>query len=130
MIATVILKRMLKQSDHLDKAFHALADPTRRGILERLSHGPASVSELARPYRTTLAAIHQHVQVLEASGLVVTAKTGRTRTCRISADAVARAEQWLSERRQLWEHRFDLLGKLVEDADPPSPRSRKRKKKP
>lgn len=128
MIAAVILKRMLKQADQLDKAFHALADATRRGILERLSEGPASVSELARPYRTTLAAIHQHVQVLEASGLIVTEKLGRTRTCSISADAVARAEQWLSERRGLWERRFDLLGKLVEDKRLAARRSRTRKK--
>jgi DNA-binding transcriptional ArsR family regulator len=105
---------MLKQSDELDRAFHALADSTRRGILERLSQGPASVSELAQPYRSTFAAIHQHVQVLEASGLIFTEKTGRTRTCRISTDAVARAEHWLSDRRRLWEDRFDLLGKLVE----------------
>ena len=125
----MILKHMLKQSDELDKAFHALADATRRGILERLSQGPASVSELAQPYRSTLAAIHQHVQVLEASGLIVTEKTGRTRTCRISADAVARAERWLSERRQLWEDRFELLGKLVEHSSlqPRQPRQRKRK---
>jgi DNA-binding transcriptional ArsR family regulator len=121
---------MLKQSDDLDKTFHALADATRRGILERLSQGPASVSELAQPYRSTLAAIHQHVQVLEASGLIVTEKTGRTRTCRISADAVARAEQWLSERRRLWEDRFDLLGQLVEHKSLQSMPSRKRKRKP
>jgi DNA-binding transcriptional ArsR family regulator len=121
---------MLKQSDELDRAFHALSDPTRRGILERLSQGPASVSELAQPYRSTLAAIHQHVQVLETSGLIVTEKEGRTRTCRISADAVARAEQWLSERRRLWEDRFDLLGKLVEHKSLQSKLSRKRKRKP
>src|SRR5579863_9811367 len=121
---------MLKHSNELDKAFHALADATRRGILERLSQGPASVSELAQPYRTTLAAIHQHVQVLEASGLIVTEKTGRTRTCRISADAVARAEQWLSERRRLWEDRFDLLGQIVERESLESRRSPKRKRKP
>jgi len=121
---------MLKQSDELDRAFHALADATRRGILERLSQGPASVSELAQPYRSTLAAIHQHVQVLEASGLIVTEKTGRTRICRISADAVARAEQWLSERRRLWEDRFDLLGKLVEQKSLQPRLSRKGKRKP
>jgi DNA-binding transcriptional ArsR family regulator len=123
----MILKYMLKQSDELDRAFHALADPTRRGILDRLSQGPASVSELAQPYRSTLAAVHQHVQVLEASGLIVTEKTGRTRTCRISADAVARAERWLSERRRLWEDRFDLLGKLVEQKSLQSQHKRKRK---
>jgi DNA-binding transcriptional ArsR family regulator len=108
---------MLEYQDHLDRAFHALADATRRGILDRLSRGPASVSELAKPYASSLAAIHQHVQVLEASGLVVTEKRGRTRECRISSDAVLRVERWLSERRQLWEYRFDQLGRLVEGGE-------------
>jgi DNA-binding transcriptional ArsR family regulator len=125
----MLLKRMLKQSNELDRAFHALADATRRGILERLSRGPASVSELAQPYRSTLAAVHQHVQVLEASGLIVTEKVGRTRTCTISTDAVARAEQWLSERRRLWEDRFDLLGQLVEQRSRQPGSARKRKAK-
>ncbi|WP_415858186.1 ArsR/SmtB family transcription factor [Burkholderia ubonensis] len=83
-------------------------------MLERLSRGPASVSELAEPYGTSLAAIHQHVQVLEASGLVVTEKRGRVRECRISSEAVQRVENWLSERRLPWESRFDRLGKLLE----------------
>lgn len=108
---------MLEYQDHLDRAFHALADATRRGILDRLSRGPASVSELAKPYASSLAAIHQHVQVLEASGLVVTEKRGRIRECRISSDAVLRVERWLSERRQLWEYRFDQLGRLVEGCE-------------
>ncbi len=108
---------MLKYERELDKAFHALADSTRRGILDRLSQGPASVSELARPYSTSLAAIHQHVQVLEASGLVVTEKHGRTRECRLSTEAVLRVETWLSDRRLLWEDRFDRLGKLIEDGE-------------
>lgn len=72
------------------------------------------MSELAAPFETTLAAIVQHVQVLEASGLITTEKVGRTRTCRISAEAVARAERWLSERRELWEARLDRLGALLE----------------
>lgn len=105
---------MLEYSEQLDKAFHALADATRRGILDRLAQGPASVSALAEPYGMTLAAIHQHVRVLEESGLVVTEKRGRTRECRISAEAVQRVEDWLSERRQLWERRFDRLGALLE----------------
>jgi len=108
-----ILKNMLEYKTALDKAFHALADSTRRGILDRLSLGPASVSELAKPFDATLAAIHQHVQVLEASGLIVTEKHGRVRECRISAEAVLRVETWLSERRQLWENRFDRLGRLL-----------------
>jgi DNA-binding transcriptional ArsR family regulator len=105
---------MLEYSEQLDRAFHALADATRRGMLERLSQGPASVSELARPYDMSLAAVHQHVQVLEESGLIVTEKRGRTRECRISSEAVQRVESWLSERRQLWESCFDRLGKLLE----------------
>lgn len=75
------------------------------------------MSELAKPYSLSLAAIHQHVQVLEASGLVVTEKHGRTRECRISGEAVLRVEIWLSERRLLWEDRFDLLGKLLESGE-------------
>ena len=105
---------MLEYSDPLDKAFHALADGTRRGILDRLSRGPASVSELAKPYSASLAAIHQHVQILEASGLILTQKRGRTRECRISGEAVRRVETWLGERRLLWEDRFDRLGQLLE----------------
>lgn len=111
---TAILKHMLKQSSELDQIFHALSDPTRRAVLDRLTQGPASVSELAAPFETTLAAIVQHVQVLEASGLIATEKIGRTRMCRISPEAVARAERWLSERRALWEDRFDRLGALLE----------------
>lgn len=106
---------MVDRSAELDRAFHALADATRRGILERLSRGPASVSELAKPYASSLAAIQQHVQVLEASGLIITEKHGRTRECRISGDAILRVEHWLSERRQLWEHRFDQLESLLEN---------------
>jgi len=109
-----ILKQMVERPTELDRAFHALADATRRGILDRLSRGPASVSELAEPYTSSLAAIHQHVQVLEASGLIITQKLGRTRECRISSDAVLRVERWLNERRQLWEYRLDQLGRMVE----------------
>ena len=105
---------MIEHSNELDRAFHALADATRRGILDRLSRGPASVSELAEPFASSLAAIQQHVQVLEASGLIITEKRGRTRECRISSNAILCVERWLSERRQLWEHRLDQLGILVE----------------
>ncbi len=108
---------MLKSHDPLDLAFHALSDGTRRGMLERLSRGPASVSELAAPYASTLAAIQQHVQVLESSGLIVTQKVGRTRECRLSRETVARVEGWLTDRRQLWEERFDRLGALLENGD-------------
>lgn len=110
---TAILKHMLYQSPQLDRVFHALSDPTRRAVLDRLTQGPASVSELAAPFGTTLAAIVQHVQVLEASGLISTEKVGRTRTCCVSAEAIARAEQWLSERRALWEARLDRMETYV-----------------
>lgn len=101
---------MLNQTADLDRVFQALADPGRRIMVERLSRGPATVSELARPLTMSLAAVLQHVQVLEASGLVKSQKTGRTRTCSINPTALRSAEQWISERRTLWERRLDRLG--------------------
>jgi DNA-binding transcriptional ArsR family regulator len=79
-------------------------------MVERLSVGPASVSELGRPLAMSLAAVVQHVQVLEASGLVRSQKVGRTRTCQIDPVVLRSAEQWISERRALWERRLDRLG--------------------
>ena len=105
-----ILKYMLDQAADLDRVFHALADPSRRVMVERLSAGPASVSELGRPLAMSLAAVLQHVQVLEASGLVRSHKTGRTRTCSIEQAALRSAESWIAERRTLWERRLDQLG--------------------
>jgi|SRR5271165_3455814 len=101
----------------LDRVFQALADPGRRLMVERLSQGPASVSELGRPLAMSLAAVVQHVQVLEASGLVRSQKVGRTRTCSINAPALRSAEQWISERRSLWERRLDRLGDYLADTD-------------
>jgi DNA-binding transcriptional ArsR family regulator len=118
---------MLNQSHALDRTFHALSDATRRALLDRLTRGPASVSELAGPFDSSLAAIVQHVQVLEASGLITTEKVGRTRTCRISTEAVLRAEQWLTERRQLWEARFDRLGAILEGPGAQTPKAKTRK---
>ena len=109
-----ILKCMLDQTADLDRVFQALADPGRRGMMERLAQGPASVSELARPLHITLAAVLQHIQVLEASGLVRSQKTGRTRTCTINPSALRSAEQWISARRALWERRLDRLGEVLE----------------
>ena len=100
---------MLNESTRLDLAFQALADPTRRGMLARLSRGPASVSELAQPYRMTLPAVMQHLQMLEASGLVRSKKKGRVRTCRLEPKALATAETWIAEQRALWEGRLDRL---------------------
>jgi DNA-binding transcriptional ArsR family regulator len=97
----------------LDATFHALADPGRRAMVERLCRGPASVSELARPLDMTLSAVVQHLAVLEASGLVRSEKLGRVRTCRIEAEALRTAERWISERRTLWERRLDRLGQYL-----------------
>jgi DNA-binding transcriptional ArsR family regulator len=113
---------MLNQTGDLDRVFQALADPGRRLMVERLSLGPASVSELARPMAMSLAAVVQHVQVLEACGLVRSQKVGRTRTCAINPGVLRSAEDWISERRTTWERRLDRLGDyLAETADEPDP---------
>lgn len=96
-----------------DCVFGALGDATRRAIVTQLGGGPASVSELARPLPLTLAAVVQHVQVLEASGLVATRKQGRVRTCHLVPDALLEAERWLARRRALWEGRLDRLEALL-----------------
>lgn len=111
---------MLNQVADLDRVFQALADPGRRIMLERLSTGPASVSELAKPLSMSLAAVVQHVQVLEASGLVRSQKLGRTRTCQLNPTVLRSAEHWLADRRTLVERRLDRLGEyLAETADTP-----------
>jgi DNA-binding transcriptional ArsR family regulator len=104
---SVILKDMLNQ---LDMTFQALADPTRRAIVERLARGPVSVSDLAKPLSMSLPAVMQHLSVLNASGLVVSEKTGRVRTCRIEPQALSVAEAWINDRRTEWERRLDRLG--------------------
>ena len=101
----------------LDLAFQALADPTRRLMVERLSQGPASVSELARPLDMTLSAVVQHLAVLEASGLVRSHKVGRVRTCRIEPTALHSAERWIGERRASWERRLDRLGMYLDETE-------------
>ena len=108
---------MLNQQSSLDLIFQALADPTRRQMVERLSRGPASVSELAQPFAMSLPAVVQHLQVLEASGLVRSAKVGRVRTCSIDSGALSLAEKWINDRRTSWERRFDRLGAFL--AEPP-----------
>src|SRR5262249_45049989 len=101
---------MLNYQTSLDQAFQALADPARRLMVERLSRGPASVSELAKPLAMSLPAVLQHLQVLEASGLVRSEKVGRVRTCRIAPKALQAAERWIAQRRQSWERHLDRLG--------------------
>ena len=103
--------------NNLDSTYQALADPTRRAIVERLTRGPASVSELARPLPMSLPAVVQHLAVLQASGLVRSEKVGRIRTCRIEPRALSTAEQWISERRAEWERRLDRLGDYLETAN-------------
>ena len=106
---------MLDQAADLGRVFHALADPGRRAMVEQLSAGSASVSELGRPLAMSLAAVLQHVQVLEASGLVRSRKSGRTRICSINPAALRSAESWIAERRTLWERRLDRLGDYLAD---------------
>jgi DNA-binding transcriptional ArsR family regulator len=94
----------------LDQVFQALADPTRRDMVERLVRGPASVTELARPYAMSLSAAMQHLQVLQACGLVRSAKVGRVRTCQIEPDVLRAAGDWIAAQRTAWENRLDQLG--------------------
>ena len=107
---------MLKKPD-IEHVFHALGDPTRRAILEKLSRGPVSVSQLAEPLAITLAAVVQHLQVLEESGLVQTAKLGRVRTCSLEPTGLSAAARWLDERRLHWERALDALGQLLDEDD-------------
>jgi DNA-binding transcriptional ArsR family regulator len=100
---------MLNQSAELDRLFHALSDPARRAMVERLSFGPAPVSELARPLPMSLPSVMQHLEVLEAAGLVRSQKTGRVRTCAIAPGGLGQAEHWIHARRIEWEHRLDRL---------------------
>lgn len=99
----------------LDRAFRALADSSRRSMVERLTLGPASVTELARPLAMSLAAVVQHVQVLEACGIVRSDKVGRTRICRLEPAAMTVAERWIADRRRRWESRLDRLGDILHD---------------
>jgi DNA-binding transcriptional ArsR family regulator len=101
----------------LDGLFHALADPARRAMVERLSRGPAPVSELARPLPMSLPSVMQHLGVLEAAGLVRSEKHGRVRTCSIQAGTLSLAEQWINARRQEWEARLDRLGEYLQSME-------------
>lgn len=110
-----MVKQMLYRLDALDRAFHALSDPSRRQMVDRLAEGPATVSELASPLPMTLAAVLQHVQVLEGSGLVRSRKTGRVRTCSINEAALRTTEQWLTDRRTVWQRRLERLGAVLDE---------------
>lgn len=104
---------MLHHQADLDRIFHALADPTRRAIVERLGEGPAAVSDLARPMAMTLTAVMQHLNVLEESGVIRTRKEGRRRICAINEAGLASIEDWIAHRRAAWEQRFDRLGAVL-----------------
>lgn len=93
----------------LDLAFQALSDPGRRAMVERLSFGPASVSELAKPLPMTLSAVVQHLKVLEEAGLVTSQKVGRVRTCTLDIGAMTQVERWVAERKRFWEQQYDQL---------------------
>lgn len=111
----------------LDEIFHALSDSTRRSMIDRLSEGPASVSELARPLDMALPSVVKHLAVLESGGLVLSEKTGRVRTYRIAPDAIAAVESWLAKRKARWNAQFDRLDQLL--ASPQPARSARRRKR-
>lgn len=108
---------MPREKATIDRVFHALGDPTRRTIVERLSRAPSSASQLAKPLEITVAAVVQHLQILEESGLVRTEKTGRIRTCRIEPSGLSAAEQWIGNLRSIWERRLARLGELLAESD-------------
>jgi DNA-binding transcriptional ArsR family regulator len=109
-----ILKRMVKYWEGLDEVFHALADPTRRAMVERLAHGPASVSQLGEPFEVSLPAIVGHIKVLESAGIVASTKVGRVRTVQLVPDAFASARLWLDRQRPATERQLDRLEQVVE----------------
>jgi DNA-binding transcriptional ArsR family regulator len=100
-----------------DRVFHALADPSRRSMVERLVRAPASVSQLAEPLAMSLAAVVQHLSVLEEAGIVSSEKVGRVRTCRLESTGLRRAEDWLVAQRTVWERRLDRLGEVLASPD-------------
>ena len=107
---------MLKYQQ-LDRAYQALGDNTRRAIVERLTQGSATVSELARPLPMSLPAVMLHLKVLEESGLVTSQKLGRVRTCQVDPKMLSQAERWITERRQMWERNLDRLGEFLGEGD-------------
>jgi DNA-binding transcriptional ArsR family regulator len=116
---------VVNYSAPLDLVFQALADPTRRAIVERLSRGQASVTALAQPLAMSLPAVMQHLHVLEASGLVQSEKVGRVRTCRIEPAVLRTAEEWIVRRRATWGRRLDRLGEYLAEQDDQSSQRRR-----
>jgi DNA-binding transcriptional ArsR family regulator len=102
------------KSRPLDRTFSALADPTRRDILERLGRGPATLSELAQPFEMTMPGVLKHVRILEDARLVTTARVGRTRECRLGPEQLDDASQWIHAYRRSWEGRLDRFERYIE----------------
>jgi DNA-binding transcriptional ArsR family regulator len=117
----MILQPVLNQVEDIDRVLAALADPTRRWIVEQLGSGPASVTALAAPLPMSLPAVVQHLQVLERSGLVVSEKLGRVRTCRLDPARLGTVEDWLMDRRMAWEHRLDRLRVVLDNTGRQNP---------
>ncbi len=109
---------MLNYQAALDMTFQALGDPTRRALMEKLTTGPASVSELAKPLPMSLPAVMLHLKLLEEAGLILSEKIGRVRTCRIEPKMLSQAETWIGERRRMWERNLDRLGAFLDDTKP------------
>jgi len=112
---------MTEKKANIDRVFQALGDATRRAMLERLSPGPMSVSRLAEPFNMSLAAVVQHLQVLEEAGLVKTEKVGRVRSCRVEASGLQAAEAWLRARRPEWDQKLDRLVEVLDELDEAEP---------
>ena len=110
-------KPMPTKQTQIDRVFHALGDPTRRAIIEQISERPIPASYLVKPLKISLPAVMQQLQLLELSGLIRTEKIGRVRTCRLEPADLSIAGQWLSDRRALWERKFDKLDELLAEPD-------------
>jgi DNA-binding transcriptional ArsR family regulator len=112
---------VINQAAQVDGILHALADPTRRVIIERLGQGATSVSDLAGPLPMSMPAVMQHLKVLEDARLVRSEKVGRVRTCHLEVTTLTTVQDWIAERKRTWESRLDRLGALLAaDPDPPS----------
>jgi DNA-binding transcriptional ArsR family regulator len=115
LLGRVIVHRSVQHNEPLNRTFFALSDPTRRRILERLAHGPATIGELAQPFGLTLNGVKKHVGILEAVDLVATAKVGRARECRLGPAQLEDATGWIDAYRRAWERRLDRFGAYVEE---------------
>jgi DNA-binding transcriptional ArsR family regulator len=114
-LSGVILRSVPKRADRVDQVFKALADPTRRQVLERLVSGPASTSELAEPFTMALPSFTQHLRLLEGAGLVASDKHGRTRTYQLAPSGLDAAQGWLTDQRRTWQQRLDQLDQFLID---------------